>query len=203
MPDSHQNEDLQSSVTWEGFSTARPPLFSGEDFAYWKDRMECHLKTQVEMWIVIQTGFTIPFDNDGLPLTCERWDAATRKKIEADAKATQTLQCGLTKEELNRIGPFISAKDLWNKLNELHEGTSDTKVSKRDLLLNKLYNIRMMDRESASGLHAQIQDLLNGLHAIDQKIKNHDVIRYALKAFPKNTLWASMVDAYKVSRDLC
>ncbi|XP_074559937.1 uncharacterized protein LOC141815988 [Curcuma longa] len=79
------------------------------------------------MWIIIQTGFSIPSGSDGLPQSCELWDAATRKKIEADAKATQTLQCGLTKEELNRVGPFSSAKDLWTKLIELHEGTSDTK----------------------------------------------------------------------------
>ncbi|XP_074562881.1 uncharacterized protein LOC141819489, partial [Curcuma longa] len=111
----------------EGFSTARPPLFSGDDFPYWKTRMECHLKTQAEMWIFIQTGFTIPTGSDNQPQSCELWDAATRKKIEADAKATQTLQCGLTKEELNRVGPFSSAKDLWTKLIELHEGTSDTK----------------------------------------------------------------------------
>ncbi|XP_074562772.1 uncharacterized protein LOC141819340 [Curcuma longa] len=79
------------------------------------------------MWIIIQTGFSIPSESDGTPQSCEFWDSSTRKKIEADAKATQTLQCGLTKEELNRVGPFSSAKDLWTKLIELHEGTSDTK----------------------------------------------------------------------------
>ncbi|XP_074573485.1 uncharacterized protein LOC141829909 [Curcuma longa] len=118
------------------------------------------------MWIVIQMGFTLPTDNDDIPQPCEKWDTTTKRKIETDAKATQTLQCGLTKEELNQVGPFISVKDLWDKLIKLHEGTSDTKVSKCDLLLNKLYNIKMQEGESISGLHAQIQDLLNGLHAI-------------------------------------
>ncbi|XP_074566099.1 uncharacterized protein LOC141822661 [Curcuma longa] len=129
--------------------------------------MEYHLKTQVDMSIIIQIEFTIPTDNDGLPQSYDKWDATTKKKIEVDVKATQTLQCELTKEELNKVGPFISAKDLWDKLIELHEGTSDTKVSKRDLLINKLYNIKMMEGESASGLHARIQDLLNGMHAIE------------------------------------
>ncbi|XP_074559814.1 uncharacterized protein LOC141815843, partial [Curcuma longa] len=93
--------------------------------------------------------------------SCEFWDAATIKKIEVDVKATQTLQCGLTKEELNRVGPFSSAKDLWTKLIELHEGTSDTK---------------MLEGETISGLHSRIQDILNGLHAIGQSIDNRDVI---------------------------
>ena len=33
-------------------------------------------------------------------------------------------------------------------------------------------------------------------------MENRDIIRYALNAFPRTTLWASMVDAYKVSKDL-
>ncbi|XP_074570525.1 uncharacterized protein LOC141827178 [Curcuma longa] len=111
--------------------------------------MEYHLKMQVDMWIVIQTGFILPTDADGIPQPYEKWNVGTKCKIEANAKVTQTLQCGLTNEELNRVGPFISVKDLWGKLIELHEKTLDTK-----------------DRESVSGLHARIQDLLNGLHAI-------------------------------------
>ncbi|XP_042460472.1 uncharacterized protein LOC122043985 [Zingiber officinale] len=64
---------------------------------------------------------------DGVLIACEKWETPTKRKVEADVKATQTLQCGLTKEKLNRIGPFNSAKELWEKLIELHKGTSDTK----------------------------------------------------------------------------
>ncbi|XP_042407973.1 uncharacterized protein LOC121997565 [Zingiber officinale] len=106
--------------------------------------MEYHLKTQIEMWVIIQT-----VDNAGKLVSCENWDTSLIKKIEADAKAIYTLQCGLTKEELNRVSPFSSVKDLWEKLIKLHEGTFDT-----------------TEGESANQLHAEIQDLLNGLHAI-------------------------------------
>ena len=169
----------------EGFRTARPPFFNGDDFRYWKGRMECFLKTQVEMWIVIQTGFDLPTNEQGEALGCERWTTSMKRQIEADAKATQILQCGLSKEELNRVGPFISAKDLWDKLTELHEGTSDTKVCKRDFILNKLFNLKMQENESASQLHARIQNILNGLYSICQKVENRDIIRYALNAFPR------------------
>ena len=122
--------------------------------------------------------------------------------MEANARATCTLQCGLTKEELNRVDPFSSTKELWEKLIELYEGTFETKVSKRDLLFNKLYNLKMQEGETTSQLNTRIQDILNCLHAVGKKVENRDVIRYALNAFPRNTLWASMVDAYKVSKDL-
>ncbi|XP_042445216.1 uncharacterized protein LOC122030094 [Zingiber officinale] len=111
------------------------------------------------MWIIIQTRFADPTE-DGVLILCDKWDAPTRKRIKVDAKATQTLQCRLTKEELNQVGLFSSAKELWEKLIKLHERTSDTK-----------------EGESASQHHAQIQDLLNDLHAIGQKVKNCDIIR--------------------------
>ena len=60
----------------------------------------------------------------------------------------------------------------------------------------------MQEGETTSQLHTQIQDILNSLHAIRQKVENRDIIRYALNSFPRNTLWVSMVDAYKVSNDL-
>ncbi|XP_042423576.1 uncharacterized protein LOC122011249 [Zingiber officinale] len=134
----------------EGYNTAHPPLFFGEDFGYWKGRMQYYLKTQVEMWMIIQTGFALPLNNAVKPISCENWDTNLMKKIEVDAKATCTLQYGLTKEELNQVDPFSSTKYLWKKLIELHKGTSDTKI----------------------------QDPLNGLHAIDQKVKNRDVISF-------------------------
>ncbi|XP_042380452.1 uncharacterized protein LOC121972901 [Zingiber officinale] len=101
------------------------------------------------MWIIIQTSFSLPLDDTGKPISCENWDQSVMKKIKVDAKATKTLQCGLTKEELNQVDPFNIAKELWEKLIELDEGTFDTK-----------------DGESVSQLYARIQDLLNGLHTI-------------------------------------
>ncbi|XP_074561401.1 uncharacterized protein LOC141817665 [Curcuma longa] len=186
----------------EGHSTVRPPLFNGDDFVYWRSRMEYYLKTQVQTWIIIKTGFTLPTDDKGIPVSIDKWTPEIMRAIEADAKATQILQCGLSKEELNRVGPFISAKDLWDKLIELHEGTTDTKVTKRDLLINKLFNIKMQEGETVNQLQSRVKDILNGLHAIGQKIENRDIIRYVLNSFPRTTSWMSLVDAYRISKDL-
>ncbi|XP_042380010.1 uncharacterized protein LOC121972400 [Zingiber officinale] len=122
--------------------------------------MESYLKTQFEMWMIIKTSITLPLDGMGKPISCKNWDASIIKKVEINVKATCTLQCGLTKEELNQVGPFSSAKELWEKLIELHKGTFDTK-----------------EGEMASQLHTRIQDLLNDLHAIGRKVENRDVIR--------------------------
>ena len=59
----------------EGYSTMRPPLFSGEDFHYWKWRMECFLKTDLDMWLTIRKGYVAPTDDSGELLEPEKWTA--------------------------------------------------------------------------------------------------------------------------------
>ncbi|XP_074569703.1 uncharacterized protein LOC141826360 [Curcuma longa] len=186
----------------EGFSTNRPPFFDGSDFQYWRSRMEYYLKTDISMWFSVREGFVPPKDEEGKELDSSRWSAEQTRKGQADAKAVVTLQCGISKDQLNKVGPFTSAKELWNKLIELHEGTRDSRIAKRDLFLNQLQNLSMKDNETVSELHGRFKEIVNGLHSVNEHIENRDLIRYALKAFPRNTLWSSMVDAYKVSKDL-
>ncbi|XP_042472228.1 U3 small nucleolar ribonucleoprotein protein MPP10-like [Zingiber officinale] len=64
--------------------------------------METFLKTQFDTWMIIKIGLQLPSDEDGKSTPYEKWEPTIIKKVEAYAKATCTLQCGLTKEELNR-----------------------------------------------------------------------------------------------------
>lgn len=64
------------------------PFFSNDDFNYWKGRIEFFLKTQVEMQIMIQTGFTLLANDEGESLGWKQWTVKMKMKIEADAKAT-------------------------------------------------------------------------------------------------------------------
>ena len=89
----------------EGFSTVRPPLFNGDDFPYWKKRMEVYLKTDFDQWMSVTRPYKIPADNSGNILDPEDWTADLKKKASTENKAINTLQCGLTREELNRVGP--------------------------------------------------------------------------------------------------
>lgn len=52
----------------------------------------------------------------------------------------------------------------------------------------------MKEGETMSHIHISFKEILNGLHKIREQVENHDLIKYALKAF--------IIDAYNVSRDL-
>jgi hypothetical protein len=49
----------------EGGSSIRPPLFKGDDYYYWKDKMELFLRSQDNrMWSVIENGEYVPYVKD-------------------------------------------------------------------------------------------------------------------------------------------
>ncbi|XP_042423473.1 uncharacterized protein LOC122011109 [Zingiber officinale] len=151
--------------------------------------MEVYLKTNFDQWFNITKGYKASVDhNTRTPINLENWNLEMKKKARSDFKALNTIQCGLTEEELNHVGLHKNVKELWDEFIELHEGTNDAKITKRDLFLNKLFNIIIQEGETANQLHARIKDILNGLHTIGHQMESQDLIRYALNAFPLNAL---------------
>ncbi|WP_374695630.1 hypothetical protein ACEW7V_01290 [Areca yellow leaf disease phytoplasma] len=60
------------------------------------------------------------------------------KLAELNAKAMNLLYYALDPNEFNRIFTCNSTKEIWDKLEITHEGTSQVKTSKINLLVRKL-----------------------------------------------------------------
>ena len=127
--------------------------------------------TKIDMWFLITEGFTMPTE-DGKVLESSKWAVEQKMKAQANAKAIMALQCGLSSKQLNKVRPFKSAQDLWDKLIELNEGTKDSRIAKRDLLINQLQNFTMKEGETVSSLHGRFKELLNGLHSVGESVEN-------------------------------
>lgn len=60
----------------------------------------------------------------------------------------------------------------------------------------------MKERETISQFHRKFKEILDRLHSISEQIKNRDLIKYAFKVFSRTISWASMINAYKVFREI-
>ena len=73
----------------EGLATNRPPLFTGENYAYWSVRMKCHLMSLGwKVWEAIEKQYKI---GDQAPTYPEELG-----RYEGNAKALNTILSGLT-----------------------------------------------------------------------------------------------------------
>jgi len=95
----------------------------------WKTRMEdvIHAK-DYELWVRIIDGPLIPTvkDSEGknVPKSKENYREANYKMLGKNAKAKCILVCGLGPDEFNRMSSCTSAKQIWDTLQNAHEGTT-------------------------------------------------------------------------------
>ncbi|XP_070049230.1 uncharacterized protein [Nicotiana tomentosiformis] len=106
---------------WEGQSNAWPPLFKGQYYSWWKNRMRDHvIENDYELWDIVTDDplDTLKKNIEGVDVPKTRADCTIEdlKKWEKNAKAKKWLVCGLSPEEYSRIQSCTIAKQIWDTL---------------------------------------------------------------------------------------
>nr|ABB47078.1 retrotransposon protein, putative, unclassified [Oryza sativa Japonica Group] len=143
----------------------KAPMFNGTNYSTWKIKMSTHLKAMsFHIWSIVDVGFAIT----GTPLT-----EIDHRNLQLNAQAMNALFNCLSQEEFDRVSNLETAYEIWNKLAEIHEGTSEYKDAKLHFL--------KIQYETFSMLNVIVNDL-KGLGA------NYTVLEVAqkmLRALPE------------------
>ncbi|MQM22853.1 hypothetical protein Taro_055911 [Colocasia esculenta] len=128
---------------FEGQSVNRPPLFDGEDYNYWKTRMEFFFQgLDFQIWSIIEEGDLVVLKNK------ENWTEDNKKMISLNCKAKSILCCALSKKEFNRISACKSVMEMWKKLGITYEGTDKVNETRIDILVAQYERFQMQQGES-------------------------------------------------------
>ena len=131
-----------------------PPYCNGEDYLYWKNRMRHFIEsTCLDMWEIIENGDYIPTIEQLAPqvvadpeqpppvvvrtIPRNEWTDQHKTKVQMNAKAKYLLTCALSKSEYDKIISCDSAKEIWDRLQVLHEGTNQVKETKISMLVHQ------------------------------------------------------------------
>ncbi|KAM3406908.1 hypothetical protein ACQJBY_000765 [Aegilops geniculata] len=133
-------------VSSEGNYHRRGPYFGGTNFASWKHKMKMHiLGHNPAVWAIVCIGLQGEFF-DGREPNREA-TAEELKMLQYNAQACDILFNGLCPEEFNKINRLENAKEIWDTLIDMHEGTDSVKESKLDVLQSQLDKFKMKDGE--------------------------------------------------------
>jgi len=77
----------------------------------------------------------------------DTWSEVTTKDYEVNTKAQYALTQALNDDDLSCVVNCKFAYEVWNNLIVTHEGTSQVKRSKIDLLRSQFENFYMLDNE--------------------------------------------------------
>ncbi|KAL5540358.1 hypothetical protein UlMin_043027 [Ulmus minor] len=103
-------------------------------------------------------------------------------------------------EEFNRIRTCKTAKDIWYTLEVVHEGTSQVKESKINMLVHKYELFQMKHDESITQMYTRFTNIINDLSSLGKEYSMSEKVRKILRSLPKQ--WEAKVTAIQEAKNL-
>ncbi|XP_070017257.1 uncharacterized protein [Nicotiana sylvestris] len=107
--------------------------------------------------------------------------------------------CGIGPNEYNRVSACDIAKEIWEALQTAHEGTTQVKQSKIDMLTTEYELFRMKDDKSIQDMHTRFTSIINELHSLGAVIPRNKLVRKILSVLPSS--WESKTYEMKRKED--
>ncbi|GJW44193.1 hypothetical protein Tco_0072992 [Tanacetum coccineum] len=106
----------------------------------------------------------------------------------------------LPRKEYERIFMCKTAKEIWDTLLITHQGNSQVKDNKIDLLVQQYEQFTIPEEESIDNAFARFNTIITSLKALDEGFSSKNYVRKFLRALhPK---WRAKVTAIEESKDL-
>ncbi|XP_075111770.1 uncharacterized protein LOC142181953 [Nicotiana tabacum] len=178
----------------------RPPRFNGQYCGWWKIRMHDFIMAKdSELRDVICDGPFVPMKTGGegtitVPKTRKEYNDADTKAIEKNFRANKILVCGIGPDEYNRFSACQSAKDIWEALQTAHEGTTQVKQYKIDILTTEYELFEMKEDEYIQDMHIRFTSIINVLHSLGEVFPRNELVQKILSVLPDS--WESKVNEH-------
>ena len=103
-------------------------------------------------------------------------------------------------DEYNKVSSCISAKEIWDKLEVTHEGTTQVKDDNINMLVHDYELFNMEPNESLTSMYSRFSVNTNALNLLGKIYSNEDKIRKILRVLPKK--WRPKVTAIQEAKNL-
>ncbi|GJW03887.1 hypothetical protein Tco_1562743 [Tanacetum coccineum] len=135
-------------------------------------------------------------------LTKKYEELSTTKKIQVDCdlKATNIILQGLPSDVYSIVNHHIVAKDLWERIQLLMQGTSLTKQERECKLYDVFDKFAHIKEESLHQYYLRFTQLINDMNIYKMKLEQFQVNTKFLNSLPPE--WSKFVTNVKLVRDL-
>jgi len=148
------------------------PKFDGLNFPIWKVKMIIFLQLLgSRVAKAITKPFAVPNGDE------DTWSDTNVKEFEANVKAQYALFWALNDNDISTVINCKSAYEIWNNHVVTHEGTSQVKRVKIDLLRSQYENFNMNDNEIIDDMIIRFTKITNGLSSLGDSIDNNQNVR--------------------------
>ncbi|KAH0689265.1 hypothetical protein KY289_016623 [Solanum tuberosum] len=102
--------------------------------------------------------------------TRQQYNNFDKREVEKSHKVRKLLMCGIGENEYDLISSCESAKEIWNRLRIVYEGTEQTKKSKLDLLTTQFESFTLEEGESIYEMRTRFSTITNELMFLEEPV---------------------------------
>ncbi|GKC10839.1 hypothetical protein Tco_1007621 [Tanacetum coccineum] len=207
------SEDIQCAG-----SDTRPPMLDRTDFASWQQRIRLYCRGKENGVNILKSIDEGPFQmgtfretlaegNEGaLHLGPERarvysdLSPEDKDRYNADIRATNILLQGLPKDIYTLINHYTDAKDIWDNVKMLLEGSELTKEDRESQLYDDFEHFRQNKGETIHDYYVRFTKLINDMRNIKMTMPRMQLnSKFVNNMLPE---WGRFVTAVKLNRGL-
>jgi hypothetical protein len=134
-------------------------VFNDEDFGYWKNQTRNYLLSQGHtIWEIVQEVYVIP-------ATLDHTTQGELQRYENNYKALNLITTALGRKVYDRVSHLEMAHDVWLKLCNTYEGSSEIKSSHKDTYNRQYQTFSQKPGESLDDCFARFESIVSSLRS--------------------------------------
>ncbi|GKA21813.1 hypothetical protein Tco_0707775 [Tanacetum coccineum] len=184
----------------------RLPMLDKDLYDSWKSRMELYMQNREHGKMILESVEHGPLiwptiKENGVTRTKKYAELSATEKIQADCdmKATNIILQGLPSDIYSLVNDHIVAKDLWENVQILMQGTSLTKQERECKLYDAFDKFTHIKGESLHQYYLRFTQLINDMNIYKMKMEQFQVNTKFLNNLPPE--WSKFVTDVKLVND--
>nr|GEW91680.1 hypothetical protein [Tanacetum cinerariifolium] len=185
----------------------RPPMLEKDMYDSWKSKIKLYMLNRQHNRMILESvehGTLIwpTVEEDGVTRLKKYSELSAAKAIQADydIKATNIILQGLPSKVYALVSTHKVAKELWERIQMLMQGTSLTKQERECKLYDEFDKFTYQKGETLRDFYLRFSLLLNDMYMYNMKLEQFQVNMKFLNILPPE--WSKFVNDVKLVRDL-
>nr|GEW02628.1 retrovirus-related Pol polyprotein from transposon TNT 1-94 [Tanacetum cinerariifolium] len=173
----------------------------------WKSQMELYMLNRQHGWMILESVESGPLlwptiEENGVTRLKKYSELSTTEaiQVDCDVKATNIILQGLPPEVYALVSTHKVAKELWERIQMLMQGTSLTKQERKCKLYDEFDKFAYRKEESLHDYYLRFSLLMNDMNIYNMKLEQFQVNTNFLNTLPPE--WSKFVIDVKLVRDL-
>ncbi|GJX03997.1 hypothetical protein Tco_0189913 [Tanacetum coccineum] len=186
----------------------RPPMLENSLYDSWKSRMELYIENNEKGRMILNSVQNGPLvchtvvQKDGTTRTKKYEELSVAEKLQTDydLKATNIVLQGLPPDVYAIVNHHKAAKEIWDKVKLLMQGTKLSLQEKECKLYDEFDKFSFMKFETLYQYYWRFDQLINNMNVINMSVRHVQVNTKFLNSLPPE--WSKFVTDVKLARDL-